>query len=205
MYVDQKDALHKHVEFFDLNGDGVITPWETFAILNDKLCCSAFTSLALTAFLHAMFSYPTQPTWAPDPFFTIHINKIENCKYRSHSGIFCPTVSTLTTLDPSGVDVKTFESYFGPIKHQHFMRVQVDNQSDKEFIDEIVDPITLWRFIVQKTIQIGDLIGFVCSTVLWYALFYIILDGKITKKDITLLYLGTLFQDLESRHKKNID
>lgn len=40
--------------------------------------------------VHLAMSYPTQPSWIPDPFFSIHLNAIHRCIHGSDTGTYLP-------------------------------------------------------------------------------------------------------------------
>lgn len=79
----------QHVDFFDLNGDGVVTPWETFIgfrLLNWSLLLALFA----TVVIHSGFSYTTLPPGRvlPDPLFRIYLPQINAAKHGSDSGTY---------------------------------------------------------------------------------------------------------------------
>ena len=82
-------VLQQHIEFFDLNGDGVITVLGTFIgfrLLNCNLLFSIFAAL----FIHSGLSYATLPPnqWYPDPFMRIYTNNIHRGKHGCDSGTY---------------------------------------------------------------------------------------------------------------------
>jgi peroxygenase len=45
-------------------------------------------SLLAVFIIHSNFSYPTLPTWIPDPFFRIYVHRIHKDKHGSDSGTY---------------------------------------------------------------------------------------------------------------------
>jgi peroxygenase len=81
-----KTVLQQHCEFFEAS-PGIITPMSTFlgfrALGYNLLLC------ALAVFIiHANFSYPTSPSWIPDPWFRIYLNNIHRDKHGSDTGTY---------------------------------------------------------------------------------------------------------------------
>lgn len=87
--VTTSTALQKHCAFFDLDGDGVLVPWDTFFAFR-QLGYGLLMSLMGTILTHLAMSYPTQPSWIPDPFFSIHLNAIHRCIHGSDTGTYLP-------------------------------------------------------------------------------------------------------------------
>lgn len=79
--------LQRHCAFFDLDNDGILVPWHTFAAFRE-LGYGLFFSLLGTALVHLFFSYPTSESWMPDPFFSIHLKNIHRCIHGSDSGAY---------------------------------------------------------------------------------------------------------------------
>lgn len=85
----RQSVLQQHCDFFDLNGDGVVTPWETFIgfrLLSWPLLLALFAAVVI----HSGFSYVTLPPgrWLPDPLFRIHLAQINSGKHGSDSGTY---------------------------------------------------------------------------------------------------------------------
>ena len=82
-------VLQQHCSYFDLNYDGVITPWETFVamrLLNWNIFMAIFSAFAI----HSALSYASLPPnqFFPDPLFRIYIAHIHNAKHGSDSNTF---------------------------------------------------------------------------------------------------------------------
>lgn len=82
-------VLQQHCDYFDLNGDGIITPLETYIALR-LLNWSIFYCLFATVFIHSGLSYITLPPghWLPDPLFRIHLDYVGSAKHGSDSGAY---------------------------------------------------------------------------------------------------------------------
>lgn len=82
-------VLQQHCDFFDLNCDGVITPYGTYIALR-LLEWSIFLSVIGVLFIHGGLSYFTLPPghWLPDPLFRIHIAYIHRAKHGSDTGAY---------------------------------------------------------------------------------------------------------------------
>lgn len=213
---DAPSAIYQHAAFFDRNHDGLITPWETYQTLRDQLGCSIIFSLFLTFFLHLSFSYPTLPTWVPDPFFTIHISRIHKCCWGSNTGIFRPGLPCTEKQSVSDIDPYVLEQQFGPIPQYYFFCLSnlqgtfcphhrslscSDNKSD-HYLEEIQDLGTLWTFIIKKNQKLYDFIGSILSLMSWYALYHLC-NNSIKKQDIIDLYQGSLFPKIaKARNEK---
>ena len=77
--------LQQHVDFFDENGDGAITPLETyrgFRALGFGFLFSLLSALGI----HLGLSYPTVDGWLPDLLFRIYPKNIHKGKHGSDSG-----------------------------------------------------------------------------------------------------------------------
>lgn len=77
-------VLQKHVDFFDRNHDGYITPWETYQGFRALGFNVVFSFVAILV-IHGGFAYPSQTSWIPDPTLTIDIKRIHQCKHGSDS------------------------------------------------------------------------------------------------------------------------
>ncbi|KAI9661113.1 MAG: hypothetical protein M1821_009440 [Bathelium mastoideum] len=82
-----RTVLQQHCLFFDSDDDGVIWPRDTFLGFH-KLGFGITLSLLATFIIHANFSYPTLPTFFPDPFLRVHIQNIHKDKHGSDSGTY---------------------------------------------------------------------------------------------------------------------
>lgn len=88
-YVDPQrmTPLQKHCAFFDRNGDGVITLWETFTSLR-LLGYNWILSMMGTVVTHLAYSYPTSDSWIPDPFMPIYIKNVNRVLHGSDMKLY---------------------------------------------------------------------------------------------------------------------
>ncbi|KAG9985260.1 Caleosin-domain-containing protein, partial [Aureobasidium melanogenum] len=75
-------VVQQHVVYWDKDQDGVIWPLDTYRGCrawgwNPILC------LLATFLINVNLSYPTSPSWIPDPFFRIHISNLHKDKHGS--------------------------------------------------------------------------------------------------------------------------
>lgn len=78
----KKTVLQQHVDYFDLNGDGIITPAETF-LAASMLGFGLISGTIGMIVIHGMFSYVCADSWIPDPYFRIKIKNIHRGKHGS--------------------------------------------------------------------------------------------------------------------------
>lgn len=81
--------LQQHVDFFDINKDGIITPLETYTGFR-KLRFNILISLFSVFIIHSGFAYVTCRGWIPDPLFRIRIENIHRGKHGSDSNTYDP-------------------------------------------------------------------------------------------------------------------
>jgi peroxygenase len=87
--------LQQHCDFFDTDRDGIIWPTDTFHGFH-RLGFGIILSFVALLIIHANFSYPTLPSWIPDPFFRLYVTNIHKDKHGSdsntydHEGRFVP-------------------------------------------------------------------------------------------------------------------
>jgi hypothetical protein len=79
--------LQQHCLFFDSDGDGIIWPLDIFRGFY-KLGYGIILSLVAVLIIHSNFSYPTLPTFLPDPFFRIYVANIHKDKHGSDTGTY---------------------------------------------------------------------------------------------------------------------
>lgn len=66
------------------DNDGVIWPQDTFVGFR-RLGFGYIISTLAVPFIHGSFSYPTQSSWLPDPFFRIYMKNMHKTKHGSDS------------------------------------------------------------------------------------------------------------------------
>jgi len=175
---EQQTVLQQHCDFFDADHDGIIWPMDTFRGFH-KLGFGILLSLLAVFIIHSNFSYPTLPTFLPDPFFRIHVRNIHKDKHGSDSGVYDP------------------EGRFIPQKFEDIFSKYAGGK----------DNLTIWD--VSKLLKgqrcIADPIGWGGAFFEWLAT-YIILwpeDGKMRKEDIRGIYDGSIFYTIAARRAKN--
>ncbi|KAF9042224.1 Caleosin [Panaeolus papilionaceus] len=83
-------ALQGHVAFFDADSDGIIWPSDTYRGFRDikfGICLSMLSVLII----HFGFSWITQDSWIPDPFFRLKIKNMHRAMHGSSSGSYTVT------------------------------------------------------------------------------------------------------------------
>jgi peroxygenase len=80
-------VLQQHCDFFDQDRDGVIWPYDTYVGFH-RLGFGVFLSIFAAFIIHINFSYPTSPTWLPDPMFRCYIPQIDRTKHGSDTGSY---------------------------------------------------------------------------------------------------------------------
>ncbi|KAI0789171.1 Caleosin related protein-domain-containing protein [Abortiporus biennis] len=168
-------VLQQHVDFFDLNKDGIITPIETFLGFY-AIGWSIFLSLFATLFVHFGLSYSTQTSWIPDPFFRINTANIHRAKHGSDTG----------TYDSEGRYI--------PQKFQDFFSKYGEKHANGEW------GITCWQTVkgVFGHRALFDVFGISANLFEWFSVWFTIwpADGVMTMEDIRGVYDGSFF------HKK---
>jgi peroxygenase len=81
-----KTVLQQHCDFFEAS-PGIITPLSTFLGFR-ALGYNLFLCALAVFIIHANFSYPTSPSWIPDPWFRIYLDKIHRDKHGSDTGTY---------------------------------------------------------------------------------------------------------------------
>ncbi|KAF9082968.1 hypothetical protein BGX27_004333 [Mortierella sp. AM989] len=170
-------VLQQHCSFFDRDHDGVIWPMDTYIGFR-SLGFNILLSLLAIFVIHLNFSYPTSPSWIPDPFFRIRISGIHKDKHGSDSGTydtegrFIPQhfEDIFTKYAPPGQDGLTFNDMCKMLKGQRL----------------IIDPV-----------------GWFGAFFEWVAAYLLLWpeDGVMRKDDIRRIYDGSIFYELAERRK----
>jgi len=76
-----QSVLQQHIIFWDRNGDGVITPIDTYIGFRE-LGFNIFFSLIAVVVINLNFSLPTRlaHSWIPDPLFRVYVDSIHKSK-----------------------------------------------------------------------------------------------------------------------------
>ncbi|KAF2438424.1 Caleosin-domain-containing protein [Karstenula rhodostoma CBS 690.94] len=171
-------VLQQHCEFFDTDRDGIIWPQDTFHGFH-KLGFGLVLSLFAVFVIHANFSYPTLPSWLPDPFFRIYIANIHKDKHGSDTG----------TYDNEG--------RFVPQKFEDIFEKYADGR----------DFMTLWDVgdMLKGQRCIADPIGWGGALFEWLATYLMLWpdDGRMMKEDIRGIYDGSVFYKIAARRASN--
>lgn len=172
-----KTVLQQHCEFFDRDGDGVLWPWDTY-IGFYRLGFGVILSILALFIIHAGFSYPTCPSFFPDPFFRIYLARIHKDKHGSDSG----------TYDGEGRFIpQRFEdaiSKYGKGK---------DGLSSWDIIDMLKGQ----RVVMDPFGWSGGMFEWVATYImLWPE------DGVMRKDDIRRVYDGSIFHDIAAKREQ---
>jgi len=169
--------LQRHCAFFDRNGDGILTPWDTFASFRD-LGYNLLMSIWGTAIVHLFLSYPTLDTWIPDPFFSIHLNNIHRCIHGSDSGAY----NNFGHLSTAPVD--NFMALF-----------DVESKSGLNFWQG-------WRMMKAQR-DLNDPFGWLAAFFEWGFLWVLCADrgGVVSFEAIRGQYDGTLFYAIRDQRR----
>lgn len=132
----------------------------------------------MTGIIHFFFSYPTQNTWIPDPFFSIILVNIHNCKHGSDSEVY----------DTEG----------------RFVHVKFEELWSKY---SSAGDVMTWQEGVAMTEaarNVGDVFGGIAAKLEW-GFFWILVQkngGRVGKEDVRRQYDGSLFYDIEKKKMK---
>ncbi|KAG4262374.1 hypothetical protein FPRO03_10604 [Fusarium proliferatum] len=172
----ENDWAQRHQDQTD--HDGVIWPIDTFRGFY-QLGYGIILSLISVLVIHGNFSYPTQSSLVPDPFFRIYIDNIHKDKHGSDTG----------TYDTEG--------RFIPQKFEDIFSKYAEGR----------DYLTIWDVsnLMKGQRLIADPIGWGGAFFEWLAT-YILLwpdDGRMMKEDIRGIYDGSLFYKVAARRASN--
>lgn len=165
-----KTIMQQHVEYFDPDNDGIIWPTDTyksFAAWGWAFPLCLFGMLII----HGGLSYPSSPSWLPDPFFRIHVANIHKAKHGSDSGSY----------DSEGrFRAQNFEDVFA--------KYDKGNKGGLSIRD-------MGRLIKGQRVAM-DPFGWTAAFLEWFAIYLLIWpeDGVVRKDDIRRVFDGSIFQ-----------
>lgn len=89
----QQTVLQQHTLFWDRDGDGIITPYDTFFGFRE-LGFNLFFSFLAVLVINLNFSYPTRLAYSswPDPLFRVYVGGLHKAK------VCIPYTNYLTNL-----------------------------------------------------------------------------------------------------------
>jgi len=165
--------LQKHIEFFDRNKNGVITPIETWISFR-ALGYNIIMTIIAILLIHGTMSYASLDSWIPDIFFRIYIKNIRRCKHGSDSEMY---------------------EYNGLFVQEKMDKIFKDFSSDNNSFTFK----EIW-YMTNYIRNANDFYGWLAAKFEW-CFFYVLCqqDGKIFKKDVLGLIDGSLFYEIEKK------
>lgn len=167
-------VLQQHVDYFDLNHDGKIYPWETFQGFR-KLGFNIFLSFLSMLFINGAFSYATLPSWIPSPFFVIYTENIHRAKHGS---------------DSESYDT---EGRFVPTKFEEMFSKYAKTSPDRMNFNELLHMTTSMQ-------NAYDFFGWTANKMEWGILYWLVKDedGFCSKDAIRGVFDGSFFVQVEN-------
>ncbi|KAI9020572.1 Caleosin-domain-containing protein [Hyaloraphidium curvatum] len=167
-------VLQKHVEYFDRDKNGVISPWDTYGGFRGLGFPIWFSALAVLV-INGAFSYWTQTSWIPDPRFRIYIRDIHRTKHGSDTEVY------------------DTEGRFVPEKFE-----EIWSKYDRSGTG-VLGPSDLWEMF-KGSRNVMDPFGWFAFFFEWGTLWFLCADpqGRLTKEDVGAQYDGTLFYRIEA-------
>ncbi|KAI3651023.1 hypothetical protein MP228_004504 [Amoeboaphelidium protococcarum] len=177
-----RSVLQQHVDFFDRNKDGIITPLETFAGFR-ALGYHWFWAVLAMFVIHSGFSPVCNNSWWPiDPFFRIWTEKIHKGKHGSDTG----------TYDNEG--------RFIPQKFEEiFSKWDVDRRN-------ALNHWQLWQ-MASDLKCVNDFFGWFAARFEWFAVWLLCADenGYVTREQVRGIFDGSLFYRIEAERKRELE
>eukprot|EP00898_Chlorokybus_atmophyticus_P009262 jgi/Chlat1/966/Chrsp108S01392 len=176
-------VLQQHVAYFDVDGDGVVYPWDTYTGFR-KMAFNMPYSFAAMMVIHGAMSWITQDSWLPSPSFSILIKNIHLAKHGSDTGVY------------------DSEGRFVPYKFDDIFAKYDRNSKGALTFGEILR-------MVRGNRGANDVFGTIAEFLEWGTTYLAAADekGYVSKDRIRGMYDGTFFRQLEqaysvSRQKK---
>jgi peroxygenase len=169
---EEMTALERHCAFFDRNGDGYITPKETYQGCR-ALGYGRAISAGLAVTIHAGLGWVTARP--PRPTSRVRLDRVHRGKHGSDSGIYDEE---------------------GRFNEERFARLFDRYDRDGDGALDKRELITHWRADRNAYDPVGQVAAF-----FEFVLTYMIAaeGGKITKETLRALYDGSLFYEIEAR------
>ncbi|KAF7794005.1 hypothetical protein EIP86_005132 [Pleurotus ostreatoroseus] len=178
-----RTVLQQHCDFFDLNGDGIVTPYETFVgfrLVNWNIIMAFFA----TILIHIGFSYVTLPPGQiiPDPLFRIYLNNVNAAKHGGDTG----------TYDAEGRFIpQFFADFFSKFGSK------MDNGDWGMTFKQAINGSISQR-------AVGDPFGLLSAFLEWNATYLTIwpADGVMRMEDVRAVYDGSYFYKVAGERRQ---
>jgi hypothetical protein len=166
----QETVLQQHCAYFDRDGDGIIWPLDTYNSTRAWGWNIILAAIA-AAIIHFGLSYPSNPSWIPDPFFRIWIARVHKNAHGSDS---------LSYDNEGRFRPQMFEDLFS--------KYDVEGKGGLSIGD-------LLRFHKGQR-NAMDFWGWTATALEWTAVYLLLWpeDGIVRKEDVRKVFDGSIFQ-----------
>ena len=174
---DTRTVLQQHLDFFDADGKGFISPSDTYLGFR-RIGYNIPFSAAAVAVIHLTFSMCTWPDLWPRLSLPIYLNRAHKTKHGSDS------------------DVYDTEGRFTPQRFEEiFSKWATCKTSDGEAALSFSDI----QDMLCGLMNVNDFVGWIAGRMEWWTLWYIAKDerGLLSKERVRACYDGTLWRQLE--------